>query len=517
MPFKPVILWTDALTLLLVFILFGMIWYVRNNEHLFTSWKRVAHNVSGMCAFTVLLVFLIIGLLDTLHFRHALDHKNNQGEAVYSVEVLSILDLLVEPIRINVEKTYSAPLATHLYTKETVDLPDGSQIRTFARLKFGGALLQNPETDRLSDIGWRVAAGFGIGLSIWMVLHVILCQIMARYTKWNFRQCFLVIWQRRTEVPWYAILITLAIIAVTISVIGMLAIHYHVLGTDKVGQDVLYLSLKSIRIALIIGTLTTLIMLPFALLLGITAGYFHGWIDDIIQYIYTTLNSIPNVLLIAATVLMMQVYIETHPEMFETIAARADIRLLFLCIILGITSWTSLCRLLRGETLKLREMEYIQAAHAFGVSHWRIISRHILPNVMYIVLIATVMDFSGLVLAEAVLSYVGVGVDPSMISFGTMINAARMEMAREPMVWWALFAAFTFMVTLVLSANLFADAVQKALDPRVKTYSAGNEHDSMTDDHIHTATTSNAVTPQSSGTQLSLPHSPFSNKPPRQP
>jgi peptide/nickel transport system permease protein len=128
-----------------------------------------------------------------------------------------------------------------------------------------------------------------------------------------------------------------------------------------------------------------------------------------------------------------------------------------------------LCRLLRGETLKLREMEYIQAAHAFGISHWRIITRHILPNVMHIVLISTVMDFSGLVLAEAVLSYVGVGVDPSMISFGTMINAARLEMAREPMVWWALLAAFTFMFALVLSANLFADAVQSAFDPRVRT------------------------------------------------
>ena len=98
----------------------------------------------------------------------------------------------------------------------------------------------------------------------------------------------------------------------------------------------------------------------------------------------------------------------------------------------------------------------------------RIITRHILPNVMHIVLIAIVMDFSGLVLAEAVLSYVGVGVDPSMISFGTMINGARLEMAREPMVWWSLAAAFTFMFLLVLAANLFADAVRDAFDPRVR-------------------------------------------------
>src|SRR3970282_1480948 len=149
------------------------------------------------------------------------------------------------------------------------------------------------------------------------------------------------------------------------------------------------------------------------------------------QYLYTTLSSIPGVLLIAAAVLMMQVYIETHPELFDTVTARADLRLLFLCVILGITSWTGLARLLRGEALKLREMEYIQAAHAFGVSQWRIMARHVLPNVMHIVMIALVMDFSGLVLAEAVLSYFGVGVDRSMTSFGTMINSARLESARQ--------------------------------------------------------------------------------------
>jgi len=210
------------------------------------------------------------------------------------------------------------------------------------------------------------------------------------------------------------------------------------------------------------------VMLPFSVLLGIMAGYLRGLADDLIQYFYTTLNSIPAVLLIAAAVLVLQVYIETHPDMFPTSAQRADFRLLWLCIILGITSWTGLCRLLRGEALKLRELEYVQAAQAFGVSEWRIMLRHILPNVMHIVLISVVMDFSGLVLAEAVLSYVGVGVDPSMISFGTMINAARLEMGREPMVWWSLASAFAFMLALVLAANLLADAVRDAFDPRVR-------------------------------------------------
>ena len=468
MPFSPIILWTDALIYLFVAIVLFFIGYVRHHEHLLTPWKRVGHSASGMSSLTVLIFFLIVGLLDTVHFRPVLDHKTNDGEKIYSVEVLSLLDIVVTPLRTHFEKTYSAPLASHLYAKETIELPDGKQVRAFARLEYGGAHLQNPETEHIGDIIWRGATGLAYGLLVWGILVVCLCMLLAHRNQQSFQHNLSGIWRRTTEIPWYAILITLLILLMLIGCVSTLATHYHVLGTDKVGQDILYQSLKSIRVALVIGTLTTLIMLPFALLLGIMAGYFSGWIDDVIQYIYTTLNSIPSVLLIAAAVLMMQVYIETHPEIFETIASRADLRLLFLCIILGITSWTGLCRLLRGETMKLRELEYIQAAHAFGVSHWRIISRHILPNVMHIVLIATVMDFSGLVLAEAVLSYVGVGVDPSTISFGTMINAARLEMAREPMVWWALMAAFGFMFTLVLSANLFADAVQNALDPRTR-------------------------------------------------
>jgi peptide/nickel transport system permease protein len=206
--------------------------------------------------------------------------------------------------------------------------------------------------------------------------------------------------------------------------------------------------------------------LPIGIGFGVAAGYFRGWVDDVIQYIYTTLNSIPGVLLIAAAALMMQMIIDLHPEWFSTAAERADMRLLALCLILGMTSWTGLARLLRGETLKLSQLEYVQAAQAFGVSRARILARHILPNVMHIVIIALVMDFSGLVLAEAVLSYVGIGVDPTMISFGTMINNARMELSREPVVWWSLAGAFVAMFALVLAANLLADVVRNAFDPR---------------------------------------------------
>ena len=124
--------------------------------------------------------------------------------------------------------------------------------------------------------------------------------------------------------------------------------------------------------------------------------------------------------------------------------------------------------------MKLRELEYIQAAHAFGVRSARVIIRHILPNVAPIVLISTVMQFSGFVLAEAVLSYVGVGVDPKSFSFGVMINTARLELSATPVIWWSLAAAFVFMFLIVLPANLFADAVRDAFDPRARLKSVAD-------------------------------------------
>jgi len=472
MSFKPVFLATDLLIFLLLLGMGGFVWMVRRKEHLRAPWRRVAQSKSGVMSLTVLLFFVVVGLLDTLHFRPLVETKSAQ-EKNYSVEVLSVLDVIAEPLRKRVEKTYSAPFASHLYAKETVELAGGGQAREFPRLKYGGAHLADPESEWLGDVLRRGALGAAAGLLCWLMFAATLVLWVARQAHQTFSASLGRVLRGQTDVPWQVVLATLAVLSVLMGAAIFLLPYYHLLGTDKVGQDVLYLSLKSIRTGLVIGTLTTLVMLPFALLLGIMAGYFRGWVDDVIQYVYTTLSSIPGVLLIAASVLMAQVYMEKNADLFDTIAARADFRLLFLCIILGVTSWTGLCRLLRGETLKLREMEYIQAAHAFGVSHWRIISRHILPNVMHIVLITTVMEFSGLVLAEAVLSYVGVGVDPSMISFGTMINAARLEMAREPMVWWALLSAFGFMFVLVLCANLFADAVRDAFDPRVMMKARG--------------------------------------------
>jgi peptide/nickel transport system permease protein len=457
----PVILLTDGLVFVLVAAIAAYVLYARRQPHLRRPWSRVTQSTSGMSALVVLAVFVAIGLLDSLHYRPALQRSGDTGETAYSTEVLSVFDAVAMPLRLRRERTYSAPLATRAFARETLEVPgaDGKmqQLREFPRLVWGGAHLED-EADAAADIVLRALAGLVVAGLVWAALAA----AVARRQTWR------AIWRRATPFPWAAVLLTAGgLLAVTGPTLALCS-HYHVLGTDKVGRDVLYLALKSIRTGLVIGTVTTLMLLPFAVALGIMAGYFRGWIDDAIQYLYTVINSIPGVLLIAAFILMAQVFIDQHADLFPTSVQRADVRLLVLCAVLGVTGWTGLARLLRGETLKLRELEFVQAAQAFGVRDGRIMSRHILPNVMHIVLISLAIDFSGLVLAEAVLSYVGVGVDPSMISFGTMINAARLEMSREPMVWWTLAAAFAFMFTLVLAANLFSDAVRDAFDPRAK-------------------------------------------------
>ena len=447
----PVILATDALVWLLAAALVALALYCRSQPHLAAPWSRVFSSRAAMASLVVLGCFATVGLLDSIHYRPALEAKAGMKGTAYSSEVLSLLDVALARLKGRGEKTYSAPLATRSYAKELVELPDGKQAREFPRLRYGGAHLAQEE-DALRDI----FATIGLGLLAAAIAAVLIGLAVRRLER------------RRPDVPWRAAGATLlAIVALALPML-LLSRHYHVLGTDKVGQDVLYLALKSIRTSLVIGTVTTLVLLPLGISLGVMAGYFKGWVDDAIQYVFTTLNSIPGVLLIAAFVLMLQVIIERNAEVFPTAAQRADMRLLGLCAILGLTSWTGLARLLRGESLKLSQLEYIQAAQAFGVSHTRILGRHIVPNVAHIVIIALVMDFSGLVLAEAVLSYVGVGVDPQTNSFGTMINAARLEMSRDPVVWWALATAFCFMFVLVLAANLFADAARDGFDPRVR-------------------------------------------------
>ncbi len=394
---------------ILILLALAVIWS-RRYPHWREPWQNVFRNKLGACAAVILFFYVLIGLIDSIHFQSA-----------------SLLDLLLKPLGNSTEITYAAPFSKPLsHTKsEFWDI--------LKRIAMGGILAT---------------------MSYWLVSKALFKKLTKK--------------KQNSEIAWPAMQFTFFVIWILIWILAFLIKNYHVLGTDQIGRDIFYLTIKSIRTGLIIGTLTTLFALPFALFLGTMAGYFGGWIDDLIQYIYITLSSIPGILLIAASVLMLEIYIGAHANSFPSLIKRADVRLVALCLILAITGWASLCRFLRGETLKLRELEYIQASRALGTPDFVIILRHIIPNVFHIVLITIALDFSGLVLAESVLSYLGIGVDPVMISWGNMINSSRLELAREPVVWWPLLGALIAMFGLVLSANLFADAVRDAFDPHLR-------------------------------------------------
>lgn len=466
---KFVFLWTDLVLWLIAAAVVIYIVHVRRDANLRATWRYVLRNAPAMSAAVVLIVFITIALADSIHFRPRLPPAPGQpadAPVAYATRTISPLDWLLRHAVDAREKTYSVPLAYWSFQREPT-VVEGSDQYVFPRLKFGGAHLVDPEREWRPDLLARSLYGIAGGL-VAAVLLALLVAVFRGRGAW--RASLAEMMRGDTELPWRAILLTAAGVAVFVGWLAAIWPAYHPFGTDRTGNDVLFQALKSIRTAVVIGSLSTIATLPLAVALGVLAGYFKGWVDDAIQYFYTVLSAIPPILLVAAFVLLINVYIDQNAENFATGVERAEFRLFLLCVILGITGWATLCRLLRAETLKISELEYVQAAHAFGVSHWRVMARHILPNVMHLVLIVAVLDFSALVLYEAVLSYVGVGVDPNSSSFGSMINLARSEMSRDPAVWWNLSTAFAFMLGLVLAANLFADAVREAFAPRARAF-----------------------------------------------
>ena len=468
---KFVLLWTDAAIWLLVAALVAYAVSVLRKPELAAKWGRVFRDAPALASSIVLLLCLGVTLLDSVHFRPLLPPAPGVKDAApaYDSRTRSLLDVALADLLAARESTYSRPLSYLGFTKESL-LVDGQVQRVAPRLQFGGSHLQDPATQWLGDVSVRASQGLFVGVVAAALLCALLVLAIARARRQPLAATWAAIRTRQGQVPWHVALGTLMVLGLLVGPATALSGPYHLLGTDLTGNDVLYQSLKSIRTAFVIGTLATVATLPLAVVLGLLAGYFRGWVDELIQYLYTVLSSVPNVLLIAACVLMVQVFLDKNPDLFETGAERADLKLFLLCAVLGLTGWATLCRLLRGETMKLRELDYVQAAQAFGISHARIMARHIFPNVAHLMLIVTVLEFSSLILYEAVLSYVGVGVDPSMNSFGGMINLARNEMSRDPVVWWSFASAFGFMVALVLAANLFADGVRDAFDPRARVF-----------------------------------------------
>ena len=426
-------LWTDFLLWVLFALSMVAVVKIRGNELLRQKWQKVFAQPLALSAFIIFSFYILIGLSDSIHFR--LDNNTT---------TYSVLDRALLPALEAEEKTYSTPLNFEQFSKEYLD----NGLRGRVHLNLVSNEITNASDNTKNLLGISANALFYAAM-----IFVVFILILLKFTSINIRR------NRSALVTVFALLFFCVWVV-------LLMPNYHILGTDKAGIDVFYKAVKSIRTGMVFGLLTTLLALPPAIILGLMAGYFKGKTDDVIQYIYTTINAIPGILLIAALVLILQVYMDEHASDYASALERSDLKLLLLCVILALTSWTGLCRLIRAETLKLSELEFVQAAKVFGVSNIKILFNHLMPNVMHLVLISIVLDFSGLVLIEAVLSYVGVGVDATTMSWGNMINAARLELSTDPVVWWPLASSFIFMFILVLSANLFADRVRQVFDPK---------------------------------------------------
>lgn len=465
---KLVILYTDIVMWALLVIAGLYARHAVRTPELAAKWRRVLSDRTAVASAALLVVFFAVALADSLHWRPALPGADAEGGVVYDTRTVSLLDAAVGSRIAGRERSYSAPFALREFDKTTV-IADGRPVRDFQRLSSAGAGLD--ETQANARLARQGGLGIVSGLAAAGAFLAACGGVIALRRRLAFAEGM-----RRAISPgnlWRPALFVWAGVLFLGAVLAFVWPERHIMGTDATGNDVLYSALKSIRTGVAIGSLATLSTLPFAVTLGISAGYFKGRVDDLVQYVYTTISSIPSVLLIAASVLMIQVFIDKNPSLYETGLERADMRLFSLACIIGLTGWASLARLLRAETMKVAASDYVSAARAFGVSPLSIMMRHVFPNVAHIVLIVAVLDFSGIVLYEAVLSYVGVGVDPVMESFGSMINAAAVEMSRSPVIWWNLLASLVFMLALVLSANLFASGVRDAFDPRSARRSGG--------------------------------------------
>ena len=219
------------------------------------------------------------------------------------------------------------------------------------------------------------------------------------------------------------------------------------LGTDIFGRSVLYKVIHGTRIAMSVGLVTAVLAVPIGVFFGAVAGYFGGWIDEIIVWFYTTLSSIPNIMLLLA------------------IAYSLGKGITAIYISLVATSWIGIARVMRGEFIKHKNREYVLAANSLGASHTSRIFRHILPNVSHFIILNTSLQFMAAIKAEVILSFLGLGVQGEP-SWGVMIDDAKLELARG--VWWQLAGATTGMFFIVLAFNILGDSLRDALDPKIK-------------------------------------------------
>ncbi|MDD5326525.1 MAG: ABC transporter permease [Phycisphaerae bacterium] len=230
----------------------------------------------------------------------------------------------------------------------------------------------------------------------------------------------------------------------------------NIFGTDIFGQSVLRKMLYGTKTSITVALCASLISLLIGVPLGAIAGYFRGFVDEIIVWVYSTLSSIPYILLILAFAVVLH-----DKSLFGH--KLTGITTVYLAI--GLTSWVGICRLIRGEVMKHKEREYVLAAKSYGCSNSRIIFKHLLPNVFHLVIIDFSLRFVSFIHAEVILSFLGLG-EAERPSWGAMINDARIELSRG--VWWQMAAATIAIFLISLALNIFGDALRDSLDPKLR-------------------------------------------------
>lgn len=220
-------------------------------------------------------------------------------------------------------------------------------------------------------------------------------------------------------------------------------------GADKWGHDVIKKTIKGSETSILVGLVAALVATVLGTLLGAFAGYFGGWLDDLINWFYNVFTSIPYLLLILAVAAVLQ-----------------SKGVLTIILILGLTGWTGVFRLVRAEYMKHKEREYVLAASTIGASDWRKMFVHIFPNVSHISLVQMSILSVGFIKSEVILSFLGFGVPVGVVSWGSMLNEAQNELILGK--WWQLAAVTAAMAVLVTALSLFTDGLRDALDPKLK-------------------------------------------------
>jgi len=220
------------------------------------------------------------------------------------------------------------------------------------------------------------------------------------------------------------------------------------MGTDKWGRDVLAKTIKGAQTSILVGLSAALMATLIGAMLGAVTGWFGGWADDLGNWVYNVINAIPSILLILAIAAVLG----TKGEWA-------------IVLILGLTSWTGVYRLMRGEYMKQRQREYVRAAEAIGASSWRQIFVHVLPNVSHVLLVQFSLLTVACIKAEVILSYLGFGVPVDGVSWGTMLTEAQNDLLVGK--WWQLLSATLAMSIFVTALSLLTDALRDALDPRI--------------------------------------------------